>query len=149
MPKIKVINLHSEVLDKGNWIANSTINRVNEYLDKGDQVLFFLNRRGYSPFVLCKKCGHKFQCPNCSVNLNYHKNLNKLLCHHCGHKSSLSRACKDNNRCEIIFCGPGVERVFAELKKIYPQKKIEVFSSDTLKKNKLTDEIFRKVEKKR
>ena len=149
LPRVEIINLHSEVLDKESWIANKTINKVNEYLDKGDQVLFFLNRRGYSPFVICKKCGHKFQCPNCSVNLNYHKNLNKLLCHYCGHKSLLSRLCKDNKKCDLLFCGPGVERVSAELKKIFPNKKIEVFSSDTLKKNKLTNDLIKKVEKKK
>jgi len=149
LPKIEIINLHSEVLEKESWIANKTINKVNEYLNKGDQVLFFLNRRGYSPFVVCRKCGYKFQCPNCSVNLNYHKNLNKLLCHYCGYKSSLSRLCKDNKKCDFLFCGPGVERVFAEIKKIYPNKKIEIFSSDTLEKNKLTNELLKKVEAKK
>ena len=94
LPNIEIINLHSEILKKESWIANKTINKVNQFLDKGDQVLFFLNRRGYAPFVICKKCGYKFQCPNCAVNLNFHKKLNKLLCHYCGHKSLLSRLCK-------------------------------------------------------
>ena len=147
LPTIEIINLHSELLDKNTWIANKTINKVNQYLDKGDQVLFFLNRRGYAPFVICKKCGYKFQCPNCAVNLNFHKKLNKLLCHYCGHKSLLSRLCKDNIKCDLLFCGPGVERIFAELRKIYPNKKIEIFSSDTLKKNKSTGTLLKKVEK--
>ena len=147
LPTIEIINLHSELLDKNTWIANKTINKVNQYLDKGDQVLFFLNRRGYAPFVICKKCGYKFQCPNCAVNLNFHKKLNKLLCHYCGHKSLLSRLCKDNIKCDLLFCGPGVERIFAELSKIYPNKKIEIFSSDTLKKNKSTGTLLKKVEK--
>ena len=149
LPTVKIVNLHSEKLDKQSWLAKKTIDKVNEFLNKGDQVLFFLNRRGYSPFVVCKKCGYKFQCPNCSVNLNYHKNLNKLLCHYCGNKSSLSRLCKDNKKCDFLFCGPGVERVFAELKKIYPKKKIEIFSSDTLEKNKSTNELLKKVESKK
>jgi len=148
LPNIEIINLHSEVLDKKSWIANKTIKKVNQYLDEDNQVLFFLNRRGFAPFVICKKCSYKFQCPNCSVNLNFHKKLNKLLCHYCGHKSLLLRKCKDNKQCDLLFCGPGVERIFAELKKIYPNKKIEIFSSDTLKKNKLTDELIQKVEKK-
>ena len=147
LPTIEIINLHSELLDKNTWIANKTINKVSQYLDKGDQVLFFLNRRGYAPFVICKKCGYKFQCPNCAVNLNFHKKLNKLLCHYCGHKSLLSRLCKDNIKCDLLFCGPGVERIFAELRKIYPNKKIEIFSSDTLKKNKSTGTLLKKVEK--
>jgi len=149
LPTIEIINLYSEVLSKESWIANKTINKVNQYLDRDDQVLFFLNRRGYAPFVICKKCQYKFQCPNCAVNLNFHKNLNKLLCHYCGHKSLLSRLCKDNKKCDLLFCGPGVERIFAELKKIYPNKKIEIFSSDTLEKNKLTNELLKKVEKRK
>jgi len=149
LPKIEIINLHSEILKKECWIADKTINKVNHYLNKGDQVLFFLNRRGYAPFVVCKRCGHKFQCPNCAINLNFHKKLNKLLCHYCGHKSLLSRVCKDNKKCDLLFCGPGVERIFSELKKIYPNKKIEIFSSDSLEKNKSTDKLFKEVEKKK
>jgi len=148
LPEVEIINLHSEVLNKNSWIANKTIDNVNSYLNKGDQVLFFLNRRGYAPFVICKKCAYKFECPNCSVNLNFHKKLNKLLCHYCGHKSLLSRICKDNNKCDLLFCGPGVERIFSELKKIYPNKKIEIFSSDTLKKIETTNTLLKKVEKK-
>ena len=148
LPNIEIINLHSEYLKKGSWIANNTISKVNKYLDKGDQVLFFLNRRGYAPFVVCKKCNYKFECPNCSINLNFHKKLNKLLCHYCGHKSSLKRLCKNNQSCDLLFCGPGVERIFTELKEIYPNKKIEVFSSDTLAKNKYSSNLLKKVEKK-
>ena len=147
LPNIEIINLHSEVLNKNCWIANKTINKVNQYLKKGDQVMFFLNRRGYAPFVICKKCGYKFHCPNCDVNLNFHKKLNKLLCHYCGHKSLLQRNCKDKKKCELLFCGPGVERIFAELKKIYPNKEIEIFSSDTLEKNKSIGTLLNKVEK--
>jgi primosomal protein N' (replication factor Y) len=149
LPNIEIINLHSERLKKNSWIANKTIDKVDQYLEKGDQVLFFLNRRGYAPFVICKKCGYKFECPNCAVNLNFHKKLNKLLCHYCGHKSLLSRDCANNKKCDLLFCGPGVERIFVELKEIYPNKKIEIFSSDTLKKNKSTNTLLKKVEKKK
>jgi len=149
LPNIEIINLNSETLNKNTWIANITIKKVNEYLNKGDQVLFFLNRRGYSPFVICKNCGYKFECPNCSVNLNFHNKLNKLLCHYCGYKRSLSRTCKDKKKCNFQFCGPGVERIFSELKKIYPNKNIEIFSSDTLSKKKFTSSLLKKVEKKK
>jgi len=147
LPSVEIINLQSETLSKSSWIADKTIREVNKYLEKGNQILFFLNRRGYAPFVVCKKCQYKFQCPNCEVNLNFHKKIGKLLCHYCGHKSSLTRLCKDKKKCDLLFCGPGIERVYEELKKIYPDKKIEVFSSDTLKKNKTTIELLEKVEK--
>ena len=149
LPSVEIINLNSEKLNKDEWIAKKTISKVNKYLDKGDQVLFFLNRRGYSPFVICKSCGYKFQCPNCAVNLIFHKNLNRLLCHYCGHKSKLLRNCDNNKKCDLQFCGPGVERIFSELKKIYPDKKIEIFSSDTMKKSNLSSKLLKKVEKKK
>ena len=147
LPKIEIINLCVENIKKDSWIADKTITKVNTYLEKGDQVLFFLNRRGYAPFVICKKCSYKFECPNCTVNLNYHKKLNKLLCHYCGYKSSLSRICSDKQKCDLLFCGPGVERIFSELKTIYPNKKIEIFSSDTLSKNESSKILLKKVEK--
>ena len=147
LPNIEIINLYKESLKKDTWISNRTINKVNNYLKKGDQILFFLNRRGYAPFVICKKCGNKYECPNCTLNLNFHKKINKLLCHHCGYKSLLTRACKDKSKCEVQFCGPGVERIYDELKKIYPDKKIKIFSSDTLRKNEPTNELLRNVEK--
>jgi primosomal protein N' (replication factor Y) len=144
LANIEIINLHSEILKKNNWIANKTINELNKYIERGEQVLFFLNRRGYAPFVICKLCKKKFQCPNCTVNLNFHKRLNKLLCHHCGYKSLLLRNCENNKECELVFCGPGVERIFSELKKIYPKKKIEIFKIDTLEKKKSENLILKK-----
>ena len=81
------------------------------------------------------------------MNLNFHQKLNKLLCHYCGYKSTLHRACKDNKKCDLSFCGPGVERIFNELKKIYPDKIIKIFSSDTMGKNKLANTILKEVEK--
>ena len=149
LPNVEIINLKNEFLKKESWIANKTIDRVNEFLDKGDQVLFFLNRRGYAPFVICKKCSYKFECPNCAINLIFHKKINKLLCHYCGHKSSLTRICEDKAKCELLFCGPGVERIFSELKTIFPEKKIEIFSSDTLEKKESTNNLLKKVEKKK
>ena len=73
-------------------------------------------------------------CPNCSINLVYHKNDKNLLCHYCGYKRNLKRKCKDNEICDFIFSGPGVERVSEELKRIFPDKKHIIFSSDTMNK---------------
>ena len=149
LPKVEIINLNSELRGKQSWIANKTIVEVNKYLKKEEQVLFFLNRRGYAPFAICKKCRKNFQCPNCSVNLNFHKKINKLLCHYCGYKESLIRNCNTDKKCDLLFCGPGIERVFDELKKIYPNKRIEMFSSDTLKKKQTTSRLLEEaVEKK-
>ena len=134
LPKFEIIDLNLKKIPKRSWIASETIKKVSAHLEQGDQILFFLNRRGFAPFVICKKCHSKFLCPNCSVNINYHKSKNTLLCHYCGFKSSLNRKCNDNSSCDFIFCGPGVERIAEELKIQFPKKKISIFSSDTLKK---------------
>ena len=148
MPNLEIINLNNKKISNKNWIANETIEKVNHHLQKGNQVLFFLNRRGFAPFVICKKCYNKFLCPNCSVNLNYHKSKNFLLCHYCGYKNNLNRVCKDNKLCEFIMCGPGVERIAEELKKKYPKKEVRIFSSDTLNKKKTSEELIKKIENK-
>ena len=134
LPNYEIINLNETKLDKQSWISKKVIDKVNFHLDKSDQVLFFLNRRGFSPNVLCKKCFNSYSCPNCSINLVYHKNKNNLLCHYCGFKASLKRNCVKGNDCEFIFSGPGVERIYDEVKKNFPSKKIEIFSSDTMNK---------------
>ena len=134
LPKFEIIDLNLKKIPKRSWIASETIKKVSAHLEQGDQILFFLNRRGFAPFVICKKCHSKFLCPNCSVNINYHKSKNTLLCHYCGFKSSLNRKCNDNSSCAFVFCGPGVERIAEELKIQFPKKKISIFSSDTLKK---------------
>ena len=134
LPNYEIINLNETKLEKQSWLSKKIIDKVNFHLDKNDQVLFFLNRRGFSPHVLCNKCFNSYSCPNCSINLVYHKNKNNLLCHYCGFKSYLKRTCIKEGNCEIIFSGPGVERISEEVKKKFPLKKIEIFSSDTMNK---------------
>ncbi len=144
LPNHEIINLTKNSLKKSLWISDKTIKKVKDHLDKNDQVLFFVNRRGFAPFVLCKKCLKVHTCPNCSINLVYHKKKENLICHYCGYKTKLVRKCNDNNNCEYAFSGPGVERIYDEVKKIFPDKKITIFSSDTMN-NKSSSEILEKI----
>ncbi len=141
LPNYEILNLNNIKLEKQSWLSKEIIERVNFHLAKKDQVLFFLNRRGFSPNALCKKCFNSFSCPNCSINLVYHKNKNNLLCHYCGFKSNLKRNCSKNGTCDLIFSGPGVERISEEVKKYFPSKKIEIFSSDTMNKKNSKDKL--------
>ena len=141
LPHYEIIDLNKVKLEKQSWLSNDVIQKVNSHLEKKNQVLFFLNRRGFSPNVFCKKCLNKFSCPNCSVNLVYHKNKNNLLCHYCGFKASLNRDCIKKGNCDFIFSGPGVERISEEVKKKFPSKKIEIFSSDTMNKKNSKDKL--------
>ena len=144
LPEHEIINLNKYKLSSYSWIASKTIKKVKLHLNKKDQVLFFLNRRGFSPYVLCKKCLKVYSCPNCSINLVYHKNKKNLLCHYCGYKTELKRSCNDGKNCEFVFSGPGVERILEEIKKIFPDKKSIIFSSDTMNK-KSSSEILDKI----
>ena len=148
LPKTKIINLNIEKITK-KFIANETIELVKKFLNKGEQVLFFLNRRGYSPFLICKKCGHKKTCPNCSLYLTYHKLKNKAVCHHCSLEKKIEIKCKLGENCEFSMYGPGVEKIYEEVEQIFPQKKIRIFSSDYLKSKKKTKNFFREINEKK
>ena len=147
LPQAEVIDLKLDRKKKNIWIDPKTIMLVKKYLEKKDQVLFFLNRRGYAPFMICKACGSKLDCPNCSIFLTFHKHINKAMCHHCGYKSSVNSKCiKTDHSCDYQMYGPGVEKIYAELKQIFPEKKIKILSSDFLNKQKETKNVLTEIE---
>ena len=147
LPSAEIVNLNLDKKNKNIWLDIKTLNLARKYLDSKQQVLFFLNRRGYAPFLICKKCGLKLVCPNCSVFLTFHKHLNKAMCHHCGHKSSIKQKCqKTDFNCEFQMYGPGVEKIFAELRQIFPDKMIKILSSDFLNKKKETINLLKDIE---
>ena len=147
LPSAEIVNLNLNKKNKNIWLDIKTLNLVRKYLDNKQQVLFFLNRRGYAPFLICKKCGLKLVCPNCSIFLTFHKHLNKAMCHHCGHKSSIKQKCqKTDFNCEFQMYGPGVEKIFAELRQIFPDKIIKILSSDFLNKKKETINLLKDIE---
>ena len=144
LPKAKIINLNlNKIKDK--FISNEAIDMVKQHLKKGDQVLFFINRRGFAPYLICKKCGTKEICPNCSLYLTFHKLKNKAICHHCSFEKKIQSKCKSQSNCEYIMYGPGVEKIFEEAKEIFPDKNISIFSSDYLKKKNETKILFKNI----
>ena len=143
LPSFEIIDLNNSRLNKQSWIATETLKKVKDHLKKNDQVLFFMNRRGFAPYALCKNCVKVYSCPNCSINLVYHKGKNILLCHYCGFKSKLNRNCSKGNTCDFVFSGPGVERIAEEVKILFPDKKISIFSSDTMNKKSSKDQLER------
>ncbi|MDA7715088.1 primosomal protein N' [Pelagibacteraceae bacterium] len=144
LPKTKIINLNIKKI-KNRYISEKTIETVKNFLNKNEQVLFFLNRRGYAPYLICKKCGYKQTCPDCSMYLTFHKTKNKAICHHCSLEKEISRNCKESENCEFIMYGPGVEKIFEEVCKIFPSNKVEIFSSDYMKKKDRTKSLFDRI----
>ena len=144
LPKTKVINLNINKI-KNKFISSETIKYVKNYLEKKEQILFFINRRGYAPYLICKKCGFKQACSNCSMYLTFHKSKNKAICHHCSLEKKINNKCKEEGNCNFIMYGPGVEKIYEEVRNIFPNNKVEIFSSDYLKKKKQTDALFKKI----
>ena len=144
LPKTKVINLNFKKI-KNRFISDETKEIVQNFLNKNEQVLFFLNRRGYAPYLICKECGYKQTCPNCSMYLTFHKTKNKAICHHCSFEKKIFRNCKENKKCNFIMYGPGVEKIFEEVKHVFPKNKVEIFSSDYMNKKKKVESLFSKI----
>ena len=106
---------------------------IGETLERGEQALLFLNRRGYAPLTLCRACGHRFQCPDCSSWLVEHRFRGQLVCHHCGHRERRPEACPECGTLDhLVACGPGVERIAEEVAEHFPDARTIVLSSDIL-----------------
>ncbi|MFZ0205002.1 MAG: primosomal protein N' [Roseiarcus sp.] len=132
MPDLTAIDLRREGPPRGRWIAPRLVAGVEAGLAAGEQSLLFLNRRGYAPLTLCRACGHRFQCPNCSAWLVEHRFRKALVCHHCGHfekRPDICPACSEAD--SLAACGPGVERVAEEATLLFPDARLLVLSSDT------------------
>ena len=132
LPDLSAIDLRREGPPRGRWLAPRLIAGIEAGLAAGEQSLLFLNRRGYAPLTLCRACGHRFQCPNCSTWLVEHRFRKALVCHHCGHvegRPDICPACSEAD--SLTACGPGVERVAEEAEAQFPNARLLVLSSDT------------------
>ena len=133
MPSVETLDLREHPPERGRWLAPPLIGKLGERLAKGEQSLLFLNRRGYAPLTLCRNCGYRFQCPNCSAWLVEHRLSHRLACHHCGHEIPPPDTCPECGEPDcLVACGPGVERIADEVAEILPEARVAVVTSDTL-----------------
>jgi primosomal protein N' (replication factor Y) len=133
LPEISAIDLTQDPPDRGRWLAPTLLRALKETLERGEQSLLFLNRRGFAPLTLCRTCGHRFQCPNCTAWMVEHRVARRLQCHHCGHIMPPPRACPDcHEEDSLVACGPGVERIAEEIALLFPDARRAVATSDTL-----------------
>ena len=135
MPEIKIIDLKLNKPQKYHgqisWISPVLVDELKKNLEKKEQSVLFLNRRGYAPLLICRDCGYRIECPNCTAWMTEHKYNNALVCHHCGHTTSKPLTCPDcHSEDGLTACGPGVERLAEEVKARFPEARIRVISSD-------------------
>ncbi len=133
LPEISIVNLCKEEPERGRWLAPRMVAEMRARLEKGEQSLLFLNRRGYAPLTLCRHCGYRFQCPNCTAWLVEHRFSARLACHHCGHEVPVPDACPECATPDcLVACGPGVERIADEVAELMPEARVAMATSDTL-----------------
>src|SRR5690606_17360310 len=131
MPDITAIDMRIDRPAKGEWIAPSLAREVFAALDRGEQALLFLNRRGYAPLTLCNACGHQYKCPDCSAWMVEHRFRGVLMCHHCGHEVRMPKSCTECGQVDsLVPVGPGIERVAEEAAARFPDARRVLLSTD-------------------
>ena len=122
LPDMAALDLLQDPPPRGRWLAPKLVEALEDNLEAGEQSLLFLNRRGYAPLTLCRRCGYRFQCPNCTAWMVEHRFTRRLACHHCGHMMPAPQACPEcKEEDSLVACGPGVERIADEVAAALPR----------------------------
>lgn len=140
-PNIEIIDMNEEYKKTNNYFSNKLIEAIKNTISKGEQVILFLNKRGYSNYVICKNCGEAEKCPNCDITLTYHKTSNMLRCHYCGYAKKREKICVKCGQ-ELKEYGIGTEKAYEELNKLIPNSKIIRMDIDTTMKKGSLDKII-------
>lgn len=133
LPHLRAVDMRRSPPARGGFLSPVLLEQMGKTLERGEQSLLFLNRRGYAPLTLCRVCGHRFGCPVCSAWLVEHRFRGQIVCHHCGHNEPRPEACPECGTFDhLVACGPGVERIAEEVVSHFPQARTIVLSSDIL-----------------
>nr|WP_280137227.1 primosomal protein N' [Methylobacterium sp. Leaf108] len=131
LPQIAAIDMRLDKPERGSFLAPALVSAVRETVTAGEQALLFLNRRGYAPLTLCRACGHRYQCRQCSTWLVEHRFRRALVCHQCGYTERRPDSCSACGTFDNLTpCGPGVERIAEEVAALFPEARTIVLSSD-------------------
>lgn len=133
LPKVEIIDMNKE-RRRGAIFSDKLINEINLRLEKKEQVILLLNRRGYASFVTCSNCGHTIKCPHCDITLTYHKSSNTLRCHYCGYGDKMQEVCPKCEEKSMKSLGTGTEKVEEELKKLFNARIVRMDLDTTVKK---------------
>ena len=146
LPQVEAVDLKAVVPEKGTWLSPPVVEAVNAALGRSEQALLFLNRRGYAPLTLCRACGNRFTCPQCTAYLVEHRLRGRLICHHCGFSLPFPKACPACNREGVLAAsGPGIERVLEEVKNRWPDARTCVLSSDLVPTTAALREVLTRI----
>lgn len=148
LPDLDLIDMRREKLPATRWLSPSLVQALTDTFEAGEQAMLFLNRRGYAPLTLCRTCGFRLACPQCSAWLVEHRGRGRLQCHHCGHNIPMPKQCPE---CEAEHsfhaCGPGVERLAEEVLNTFPDVKFALASSDTVTGPRAAADLIGRIER--
>jgi primosomal protein N' (replication factor Y) len=150
LPEVELVDMRKQSFgDKKKSVLSSRLAKaIEETLERGEQAMIFLNRRGFAHFLICEECGHTFECPNCDISLSYHHSPSKLLCHYCDYSITPPNQCPGCQGVNIVPMGRGTERIEMELTKLFPKARIARLDRDSISKAKTRTQIFRRMHKK-
>src|SRR5579864_248315 len=147
LPEIRIVDMRRNAPERQRFLSPPLVTALGQTLEAGEQAMLFLNRRGYAPLTLCRACGHRLECPNCTAWLVEHRLLGQLQCHHCGHAEQLPTLCPHCGAAKsFVPCGPGIERLSEEVAARFPTARLGVMASDTLTGPTAAAEFIRAVE---
>ena len=143
LPKKTIVDMVLELKRGNKSVFSQTLKeKIMDTYNKKEQSILFLNRRGYSSFVMCRNCGEVIECPHCDVSLTYHASTNMLKCHHCGFSRPNVSSCPKCNSSRIRFVGSGTEKILEELNNMLPEARVLKMDMDTVSKTSDYEEIF-------
>ncbi|MBZ9687959.1 primosomal protein N' [Clostridium estertheticum] len=143
MPKVEIVDMREELMNNNRSIfSKSLYEGIVCALEKHEQVILFLNRRGFSTFVSCRKCGYVFKCKKCDISLTYHNSSEYLTCHYCGEKERISKTCPSCGSTYVKYFGVGTEKIEQEINRIFPSAKTLRMDFDTTRKKNSYEYIY-------
>ena len=142
LPSIEIVDMNKEIKRSVGHFSKILLDKINEKIKLGEQVILLLNRRGYSPVVMCKSCGHTFKCPNCDITYTYHKSSRMLRCHYCGYAEKLPMICPECKEKAISDIGVGTEKIEEELNK-YVDAKVLRMDYDTTSRKGMHEKMIK------
>lgn len=131
LPEVQVVNMREEVSDFSSLISYSLDYEIKRCLANNEKIILLQNRRGYSPYVSCRKCGYTFKCPNCELSMSYHKNGDKFKCHYCNHEVKFDHTCPKCGEKSFLFMGSGTQKIEEVIENNYPNAKLLRMDNDT------------------
>ena len=143
LPEVEIVDLRQElVMGNRTMISTKLFNAIQENVKNNQQTILFLNRRGFSTFVMCRECGHTLKCKNCNISLTYHSKENILKCHYCGYKAKPVTICPECGSKKIKYLGTGTQKLETEIQKMFPGISTIRMDVDTIKKDNTHEDIL-------